>query len=87
MENRSFDHLLGYLKLEAGRKPRPAVAPQAVEHLVSRVATWKTALFAERLKDQARGFAPGPSKLNELQKGLLKAKAQLRADGLPPGQP
>lgn len=77
-------HLGSLLTLDS---PRPAVAPQAVEHLISRVATWKSALFAERLKDQARGFAPGPPKLNELQKGLLKAKAQLRAEGLPPGQP
>jgi len=77
-------HLGSLLTLDS---PRPAVALQAIEHLISRVATWKTELFAERLRDQARGFAPGPPKLNELQQGLLKAKARLRAEGLPPGQP
>jgi len=77
-------HLGGLLTLDS---PRPPIALQAVEHLISRVATWKTELFSERLKQQARGFAPGPPKLNELQQGVLKAKAQLRTEGLPPGQP
>lgn len=67
--------------------PRPPLALQAVEHLIQRVATWKTELFSERLKDQARGFAPGTPKLNELQRGVIKAKARLRAEGLVPGQP
>ena len=77
-------HLGSLLTLDS---PRPPVALQAVEHLISRVATWRTELLSERLRDQARGFAPGPPKLNELQQGVIKAKARLRAEGLPPGQP
>jgi hypothetical protein len=42
---------------------------------------------SERLEDQARGFAPWPPKLNELQQGVIKAKARLRAEDLLPGQP
>jgi phospholipase C len=67
--------------------PRPAVPVPAFQHLIQRVANWKAELFAKRLKDQARGFAPSPPKLNELQQGIMKARAQLRAEGLPPGQP
>ena len=67
--------------------PRPPLALQAVEHLIQRVATWKTELFSERLKDQVREFAPGTPKLNELQRGVIKAKPRLRAEGLVPGQP
>jgi hypothetical protein len=43
--------------------PRPPLALQAVEHLIQWVATWETELFSERLKDQARSFAPGTPKL------------------------
>ena len=67
--------------------PRPPVQVPAFQHLIQRVASWKAEVFSERLKAQARGFAPVPPKLNELQQGIIKAKAQLRAEGLPPGQP
>jgi phospholipase C len=77
-------HLGSLLSLDS---PRPAVALQAVAHLIERVATWRTGLFADQLKEQARGRAPVPPRLNELQRGLIKAKAQLRVEGLPPGQP
>lgn len=66
--------------------PRPPLALRAVEHLIQWVATWKTELFSQRLKDQARSFALETPRLNELQ-GFIKAKARLRAEGLPPGQP
>jgi hypothetical protein len=78
------NHLGSLLTLDSPRAPLPV---PAFQHLIERVASWKSEVFSETLKAQARGFAPSPPKLNELQQGIIKAKAQLRAKGLPPGQP
>jgi len=67
--------------------PRPATPLSAFQHLIHRIASWKADVFTGKLLAQAAGLPSGPPKLNELQQGIIKAKAQLRAEGLPPGQP
>jgi len=67
--------------------PRPATPVPAFQHLIERVANWRASAFRERMMLQSRRMAPEPPKLNELQQGVLKAKAKLRAKGLPEGQP
>jgi phospholipase C len=67
--------------------PRPAPPVAAFQHLINRMADWKAQVFKEHMLLQARGLVAAKPKLNELQEGIIKAKAQLRTQGLPPGQP
>ena len=77
-------HLGGLLTLPTPRSAPPAAAFQ---HLINRMADWKAQVFKEHMILQARGLVGARPKLNELQEGVIKAKAQLSAEGLPPGQP
>ena len=78
---RDANHLGGLLALARPRKPPPH------RHLIERTAQWKGSVFRDRMLTQADGRAPRPVELNELQAGFLRAKAHVRAEGVPAGQP
>ena len=76
---------LGSLLTQSTARDAPPVA--AYQHAIEIIAQWRSEVFKEKLNKQALGVAPPAVKLNELQDGLIKAKRQLRAKGLPEGQP
>ena len=78
------NHLGGLLTLN---QPRPAPPKAKLQPLIGAIAAWRAQLAHEGMSALARGEAPEPPALNELQRGYLKAQATLRAEGLPEGQP
>jgi phospholipase C len=66
--------------------PRRAEPSTGYSHLVDRFAAWHADLARQRLR---QGVAPtaSPDDLHELQREVIAAKRQLRAEGLPEGQP
>jgi phospholipase C len=78
------NHLGGLLTLGA---PRAATPAPAFQHLIERVASWRSETFRGQMLMQAAGEIAQPTELNELQEGIVKAKRLLRAQGLPEGQP
>lgn len=67
--------------------PRPATPLNAFQHLIERVALWRSETFRGQLLSQSLGTVAQPKEMNELQEGVVKAKRDLRANGLPEGQP
>jgi phospholipase C len=67
--------------------PREAPPTTAYEHAIEIIAQWRSEVFKSKLKQQALRITPPPSRLNELQEGVIAAKRRLRAEGLPEGQP
>jgi phospholipase C len=78
------NHLGGLLTLGQARAAPPKAA---LRPLIDATASWRASVVRENMEALAEGIAPEPPELNELQQGFLKAKAQLRAEGLPEGQP
>jgi phospholipase C len=66
--------------------PRAPEPEAAYAHLVDHFVDWHAALARQRLR---QGIAPtaSPDDLQDLQREVIAAKRQLRAEGLPEGQP
>jgi len=67
--------------------PREPTAIDAYQHLIDRVAQWRTDGFKKRTMRQARGRAPEKREVTEFQEGIEEARKRLRKEGLPEGQP
>jgi phospholipase C len=72
------------LTLSTPREPTPI---EAYQHLINRVAEWRSDGFKKRTMSQARGRAPAVRETTEFQVGIEKARQRLRKEGLPEGQP
>ena len=77
-------HLGSLLTQSTARPPTPIGDYQDAIDIIDQ---WRSEAFRDKLKRQARRITPPPPKLNELQEGVIKAKKELRAKGLPEGQP
>ena len=64
-----------------------AAPVQAYRDAVDRLTSWRAEVFRDRLMARPTGDPADPSDLNDLQKQVLAANAQVRAEGLPVGQP
>ena len=78
------EHLGTLLTLDVPRDPTPI---EAYQHLIDRVAQWRTEAFKTRTMNQAKGRAPAQREITEFQDGIEKAREELRKRGLPEGQP
>lgn len=78
------EQLGSLLTLDVAREPTPL---EAYQNLIDRVATWRANSFKTRAMNQARGRAPAVREVTEFQKGIERAREELRKQGLPEGQP
>ena len=67
--------------------PRGATPIPAYQHLIERIAQWRSDIFKGGILKQTLGQAPKPKQLNEFQEGIVAAQRRLIALGLPEGQP
>ncbi len=68
-------------------QPRPPTPAEAYRDAVDRLTSWRAEVFRDRLMARPTGGPADPSDLNDLQQQVLAANAQIRAEGLPVGQP
>ncbi|MCA1603814.1 MAG: hypothetical protein LC776_19965 [Acidobacteria bacterium] len=78
------EQLGSLLTLTTAREPTPL---EAYQHLIERVAQWRSDGFKKRTMRQARGRAPERREVTEFQEGIEAARKRLREEGLPEGQP
>jgi len=78
------EQLGSLLTLTTAREPTPL---EAYQHLIERVAQWRSDSFKKRMMRQARSRAPERREVTEFQEGIEAARKRLREEGLPEGQP
>jgi phospholipase C len=80
------NHLGSLLSLDAARKP---TTPAAYQHAVDQITTWRAQVLRSRLMMEPEPITQSadPTDLTDLQREYLKAKAAVRSQGLPEGQP
>jgi phospholipase C len=81
---RHANHLGGTLALAKARPPTPL---SAYRDAVERIANWRTDVFRSRVLMEPITDPADPQDLNDLQQQMLAAKKQVRAKGVPEGQP
>jgi hypothetical protein len=81
---RSANHLGDTLSLTS---PRPPTPEQAFRDAVDRISSWRAEVFRSRVLAEPLTDPADPQDLTELQEEVLAAKRELRARGLPEGQP
>ena len=81
---RSANHLGDTLLLGS---PRPPTPEQAFRDAVDRISSWRADVFRSRVLADPLTEPADPRDLTDLQKQVLAAKRELRASGLPEGQP
>jgi phospholipase C len=67
--------------------PRKAPPVTSYQHAIDFISQWKANEFKGKIAMQSLAVSAPAPKLNELQEGVIAAKQQLRAEGLPEGQP
>lgn len=80
---RNANHLGGLLTLDVAREATPV---SAFQHLIDRVAQWRSETFKGNMLALASNVLEEPTN-NELQEGMEAARKYLRKRGLPEGQP
>ncbi len=89
MENRSFDHMLGYPKLTGARVtaanhvgglltesvPRPAIPVATYQNVIDKMAAWHSESFRERMLEMAENGKPHD--LSEFQKQSIAAGKEI----------
>jgi phospholipase C len=78
------NHLGATMKLA---QPRPATPAGAYRDAVDRITAWRAEVFRSRVLMQPLTTPADPTQLTDLQQEVLAAKTQIRAAGLPEGQP
>jgi len=78
------NHLGGALTLSKARPPTP---DQAYRDAVDRITSWRADVFRSRVLMEPLTTPADPTDLTDLQHQVLAAKAEVRARGLPEGQP
>jgi phospholipase C len=78
------NHIGATLSLGTARKP-PSLA--ARRHAIDHITSWRSQVFRDRILAKPTTSPADPSDLSDLQREVLAAKAELRARGLPEGQP
>jgi phospholipase C len=78
------NHLGDTLTLNTAREPTPLAA---YRHAVDAITAWRSEVFRDRVLMRPTEQVADPTALTDLQQQVLAAKAQLRARGLPEGQP
>jgi len=78
------NHLGATLKLA---QPRPPTPPEAFRDAVDRITAWRADVFRSRVLMEPLTTPADPQNLTDLQEQVLAAKKQIRAQGLPEGQP
>jgi hypothetical protein len=78
------NHLGDTLSLDVPRQPTPLAA---YKHAVDSITAWRSDVFRSRILMQPTEEVADPTELSDLQQQALAAKAVLRSEGLPEGQP
>jgi phospholipase C len=78
------NHIGATLSLGTARKPTPL---PAYRHVVDRITAWRSEVFRDRILMKPTTSPADPTDLSDLQREVLAAKSELRARGLPEGQP
>jgi phospholipase C len=78
------NHLGSILTLPTARTPTPQAA---YAHVVDRITAWRAQVFRSRILMEPLTTPADPADLSDLQQQVLNAKRELRARGLPEGQP
>jgi phospholipase C len=80
------NHLGSLLSLDAARKP---TTPAAYQHAVDQITAWRAQVLRSRLMMEPEPITEpaDPTDLTDLQREYLAAKAAVRSQGLPEGQP
>ncbi|MDP9279792.1 MAG: hypothetical protein M3P00_10265 [Gemmatimonadota bacterium] len=78
------NHIGATLSLGTARKPTPLTAYRDV---VDRITAWRSEVFRDRILAKPTTSPADPTDLSDLQREVLAAKSELRARGLPEGQP
>jgi phospholipase C len=78
------NHIGPTLTLATARKP-PSLA--ARRHAIDNITSWRSQVFRDRIEMKPTTSPTDPSDLSDLQQQVLAAKNELRARGLPEGQP
>ncbi len=78
------NHIGPTLGLATARKPPSLTARR---HAIDHITSWRSQVFRDRIEMKATAGPTDPSDLSDLQQQVLAAKSELRARGLPEGQP
>ena len=60
---------------------------RARQHVVDQITNWRSQVFRDRILMKPTTSPADPTDLNDLQREVLATKSELRARGLPEGQP